>query len=512
MVWQEDATVYSASTFDGLTGGNRIQTALDHAETDETQTVVEVTGTGPDDGVWETDGLRIGSKTTLVVRNATIRLAAGADANVLRNRDLETGNDGISVVGVGTATIDGNAPAQSRVTENHGYHDKDPQYVGLRFEHCDDLSITGLQIERTTAWGIKCEACENVRITDIVFEQDNTYINQDGVHIVGPARHVTIQNLSGTTWDDAVAINVGAASDAYGPIHGGGSVEDVVVRDIRIAGHRGVRLFTGNGHTLQNVEVSDVTAWGPVTHNLVEINATYADKSPTPTDVRDVRIRDVCGEGCDQIIHVNSPVSSLQITDVDARDVSDSAIRISRALEDVTITDVHHWSEGDGVDGLESPEHVEGRTQYDGTATIRFTERATEGRVRIRSLVARESGPDHRRVNTVVSVERDRSNASDALEIDLADLEIRGGASALDLQTASGRLRALRAIDVETIYASVEALDSIHGPVPPLDLRRLAAATVGSSASHDGSGPSPAGPASHDGTRWISLIDGEPIQ
>jgi electron transfer flavoprotein alpha subunit len=60
--------------------------------------------------------------------------------------------------GVGDATIDGNAPSQPRETENHGFDDKSPEYVGLRFEHCDDLTIRGLTIERKTAWGIKCEA------------------------------------------------------------------------------------------------------------------------------------------------------------------------------------------------------------------------------------------------------------------------------------------------------------------------------------------------------------------
>jgi len=141
---------HEAASFDRATGGERIQAALD-AAAGPGRAVVSVTGAGPDDGVWETSGLTIGSHTTLVLRNATVRLADGAGENVLRNRDLDGGNDGISVVGVGAATVDGNAPNQPRETDNHGLDDKDPRWIGPRFEHCDDLTVRDLRIERTTA-------------------------------------------------------------------------------------------------------------------------------------------------------------------------------------------------------------------------------------------------------------------------------------------------------------------------------------------------------------------------
>jgi len=393
---------YQAGSFDGGTGGEQIQAALTRAADEHGQAVVTVTGAGPDDGVWETAGLEIGSHTTLRIDNATIRLADGAGNNVLCNRDLDAGNDGISVVGVGNATIDGNAPNQPRDTDNHGYHDKRPEWIGLRFEHCDDLTIRNLRIERTTAWGVKCEAGDDFEAANLHFDQDDTYINQDGVHVCGPASRVTIRGLSGETWDDAAVLNVGGAVDAYGPVHGGGPIEHASIRNVHTAGHRLVRLFTEQGVPIRDVEITDLATWGAVTHNAVELNATYATEVPDQRDVRDIRIRNVRGAETDQIITVDSPATDLYIDGVSARNVSDAAIRFQRPVGDVTVRRIDHRSDPDVT---AEPDRDEGRTHYPGTATLRWTDAATAGDIIVRDVVVRGSESSGHPQTAVASVE-----------------------------------------------------------------------------------------------------------
>jgi len=441
-----EAADYAAGDFEGATGGERIQAALDRAAEEGGRAVVTVTGAGPDGGVWETTGLEIGSRTTLRLRNATIRLADGAGDNVLRNRDLEAGNDGISVVGVGEATIDGNAPNQPRETDNHGYDDKRPEWVGLRFEHCDDLTVRGFRIERTTAWGVKCEAGDGFEAANLRFAQDDTYINQDGVHVCGPAERVTIRNLTGDTWDDAAVLNLGGAVDAYGPRHGGGSIEHAVVRDIRTAGHRCVRAFTEAGRRLHDVEIANVDTWGSVTHNAVELNASYASEVPAPEEVSDVRIRSVRAEGCDQAITVDSPATDLRIDDVTARNVGDAAVRFQRAVGDVSVRGVEHRTGPAATDN--APESNEGRTEYPDTATLRWTDAATAGTVLVRDVLAREAdGPDRGRHNTVVAVD----GGDPGLDVTLDGVDVRGANRVLD----TGRARAtVRNLDVRGVERS----------------------------------------------------------
>lgn len=428
-----DAGDYRASEFDGATGGERVQSALDRAAEEPGQAVVTVSGAGPDDGVWETTGLEIGSQTTLQIRNATVKLADGAGNNVLRNRDLDDGNDGISVVGVGTATIDGNAPNQPRETDNHGYHDKRPEWVGLRFEHCDDLTVRDLRIERTTAWGVKSEHTENFEAANLHFQQDDTYINQDGVHVCGPATGVTIRNLTGETWDDAAILNVGGAVDAYGPRHGGGPIEHASIRNIRIAGHRPVRLFTERGTPLREVEISNIDTWGAVTNNAVELNATYASEVPEPDDVRDIQIRNVRAEGCDQVVNLDSPATDLRVDGVTGRNVSDSAVRFGRPMGDVTVRGVEHRSDPAVLDEFDS----DSETDDHDTATLRWTGEEIAGDIVVRDVVARESGPDERLGNTVVAA----GTADPALTLTVDGVEVRGARRTFALGDARSDVR-----------------------------------------------------------------------
>jgi len=431
---------YAARKFDGATGGERIQAALDRADDDRGQSVVTVTGAGPDERVWETSGLEIGSHTTLLVRNATIRLADGAGENVLRNRDLDGGNDGISVVGVGDATIDGNAPNQPRETEDHGIDHKRPEWVGLRFENCDDLAIRDLTIERTTAWGVKCEAGDDFEAANLHFRQDDTYINQDGVHVCGPAKRVTIRDLTGETWDDAAVLNVGGAVDAYGPVHGGGPIEHATIRDVRTAGHRCCRVFTEGDRLVRDVEIANVATWGHVTHNAVELNATYASEVPDPEDVCDVRIRNVRAEGCDHAVHVDSPATDLRIEGVTARNVADAAVRFARPVDDVSVRGVEHRSDPGAMD----PTDENGEGGPLDTATLRWTDAATGGDVLVRDVVARESGSADERRNTVAVAE----HADSTLAVTLDGVEIRGARLATSLGGVTASVRDLHARDV----------------------------------------------------------------
>jgi hypothetical protein len=433
-------TEYAAGDFDGSTGGERIQAALDRADDDEGQSVVTVTGAGPDDGRWETTGLEIGSHTALLLRNATIRLADGAGENVLRNRDLDAGNDGISVVGVGDATIDGSAPNQPRETENHGYEDKRPEWIGLRFEKCDDLTVRDLTIERTTAWGVKCEAGDDFEAANLHFRQDDTYINQDGVHVCGPAERVRIRNLTGETWDDAAVLNVGGAVDAYGPVHGGGPIEHATIRDVRVSGHRACRVFTERGKRIHDVEIANVATWGPVVNNAVELNASYASEVPVPGDVSDVRIRNVRAAGPDQAVRVDSPATDLRIEGVTARNVSDAAVRFDRRVGDASVRDVEHRSDPAEIDRSDDDPDLESR----GTATLRWTSTATAGDVVVRDVIARESAPPADRRNTVAVAE----HADPELAITLDGVEIRGADRATALGGVTASIRDLHARNV----------------------------------------------------------------
>ena len=106
----------SAADFDGNCGGERIQRAIDAADDESGRAVVTVGPDGPDDGgTWLLEqAVELPSHTTLSLRGAHLRLAEGANDNLLRNRHLEDGDEEIHVIGDGEARIDGTPEAQDR--------------------------------------------------------------------------------------------------------------------------------------------------------------------------------------------------------------------------------------------------------------------------------------------------------------------------------------------------------------------------------------------------------------
>jgi hypothetical protein len=280
---------------------------------------------------------------------------------------------------------------------------------------------------------VKCEAGDDFTVANLHFDQDDTYINQDGVHVCGPANRITIRDLTGGTWDDAAVLNVGGAVDAYGPVHGGGPIEHAVVQDVRVAGHRCCRLFTERGRALRDVEIAGVATWGPVTHNAVELNATYADAVPNPGNVR--------AEGCDQAVNVDSPATDLRIDGVTARNVNDTAVRFQRPVGNVSVRGVEHRSDPAAVDSDEARKEWSGPL---GTATLRWTEAATAGEVLVRDVVARETGPGEKRLNTAIVV----TESDTELNLTFDEIEVRGAKRAFAPDHLATTIRDLHTTDV----------------------------------------------------------------
>ncbi|MFB6228657.1 MAG: hypothetical protein ABEH88_08875 [Halobacteriales archaeon] len=302
-----------------------------------------------------------------------------------------------------------------------------------------------MRIERTTAWAIKSEHTDSFEAANLHFEQDDTYINQDGVHVCGPASRVTIRNLTGETWDDTAVLNVGGAVDAYGPLHGGGPIEHASIRNIYVGGHRPVRAFTERGRSLRDVEISDVSTWGPVTNNAVELNATYASEIPSPDDVRDIRIRNVRGENCEQVIYLDSPATDLRIDGVTARNVSDAAVHFGRQMGAVSVRGVDHRSDPAVVTDADAGDSG---TEHPETATVRWTGEPADGDFVIRDIVVRESGSADGGGHTVAAAETARAG----LAVTIDGVDARG----------TDRLFALG--DARTVLRNVSTRDANGTP------------------------------------------------
>lgn len=276
--------IKDASQFPGADGGTQIQNAIDEANNEAGPNIVVVDGAGPDDvsgstgsvsdstraqNAWKLSAhLSVPSFTTLIVRNAYIFLADSADDNLVRNDDFTNGNEHIAIVGDGNAVFDGNFANQTNFDKSTADARKG---IGLRFFIVDNLTLRGFKVRRTEAWGIKAEDVTDFDAENLRFQQgtDTNYTNRDGVHVVGPADSVTIDDIQGQTFDDSVTVGANEPSGFAYNDGSGGDVTNVSVSNVNTEVEKAqcVRIFEGDDksgtlHSIRNVTVENITYRG----------------------------------------------------------------------------------------------------------------------------------------------------------------------------------------------------------------------------------------------------------
>lgn len=94
--------------------------------------------------------------------------------------------------------------------------------IGILFAKVDNFEIKGLKMKDTHGWALSMEACTHGRIADIDFNMvmerfiDGVWQNienQDGIDIRNGCHFITIENITGVTGDDVIALTAIAPPD-----------------------------------------------------------------------------------------------------------------------------------------------------------------------------------------------------------------------------------------------------------------------------------------------------------
>lgn len=145
---------------------------------------------------------------------ATITLAPGSNCNLLQNSQVVVNNgrdSNIEVIG-GTWDKGGNG---GTLTELHG----------LTFRRVDGLWVRDLKYKSTAGkYGINVRDVKNSLIEGIDFAPAS-----DGVHINGPTTNGVVRRITGSTYDDSVAIT-GNDYSTYNDVYG--DVTNVLIEDM----------------------------------------------------------------------------------------------------------------------------------------------------------------------------------------------------------------------------------------------------------------------------------------
>lgn len=211
------------------------------------------------------------SDFTLVLNDCLIRLSPGTADNIITNAGARTtplsSNKNIRIIGKGNAVLSGGLEAHFNPPgDKSGY-----RTIGILLYDTEHFTIEGFTMEETQAWAISMEhGCAYGRVANINFANTNKFPNQDGVDVRKGCHDIVIENITGVTGDDVIALTGLATPNdtAKTSMQVGGrlprandDIYNITIRNIQakvIGGHALVRLLNQDGIKLYNIFVSDI--------------------------------------------------------------------------------------------------------------------------------------------------------------------------------------------------------------------------------------------------------------
>ena len=331
--------------------------------------------------IWVIDSaILIPGGVHLVIDNTTVKLS-----NICRDNMIRSANCGencntvaplknIRITGIGNAVLegadipratgDGGKPLckpgivppgpvtfGSDAGRSGTYQKGDWRNIGILLVKVSGFAIENLTIRDSHCWAISLEACTRGKVRDIVFASGNgkkvngqwqLFRNQDGLDLRRGCRDILIENISGVTGDDLIALTAipskprPAGSGNSTMILGGdekvsdGDVCNIIIRNVRgycAGGHHIVRFLNTRGVKMYNIILDGVIDTSPAGHlNRATVKIGDSNKNwggPTP-------LGDTYG---------------FHISNIHSR--SKYAVLIAGSLQDSTITNVVNFNPAD---------------------------------------------------------------------------------------------------------------------------------------------------------------------
>lgn len=312
-------------------GSQIIQTLIDNAKYSG-ENAVTVTGN------YEIDStIRIPSDFVLTLSNCYLRMADNTFCNMFTNAScgsekshtLEGTDRNITIQGVGRAILDGGE--YNGLCERNSLKDGRPHISVnnlLLFANVDGFRVTGLHCRNQRWWALNFLFCRNGYIGNIDFLSDystideegnrhwglsrnkehgygSVYIkNSDGIDLRSGCHDIIIENITGFTEDDTVALTclAGKLEQMYDVPELSHDIYNVIVRNvISSAFCSNVRLLNQGGMKLYNILVDGVMDSskdspyldrGGLGVNFGD-NHMYGSRHATPDETYNITIRNV---------------------------------------------------------------------------------------------------------------------------------------------------------------------------------------------------------------------------
>ncbi|MBE6691623.1 MAG: hypothetical protein E7590_10185 [Ruminococcaceae bacterium] len=348
--------------FLGASDSETIQNAVDHAEKSHAETLV-IPRENPRTGapLWVIErSILLPSDLCIMLEGAHLRLADGVIENIFRNKNAWTplGNtaegeqSGIRIIGMGQALLDGGKPngmCEQLLRDNPGKYPSMLRNVPVFLHNVRDFEVRGIRFADARYWALTLMYCRHGRASELDFRMYGTLENQDGIDLRIGCEHIAVENITGITGDDTVALTaLPLESDqaTAGLVVKGKSVDihDVTIRNVTSATHGNhlLRFLNENGAKIYNVTVTDVRDTGEAISGATILCGTtdpYLMTHPHKMgEFRNITIQNVISRA-QRALDLCEPCEDLLIENVAAEQGTEMGIRLKEnfVAKNVTI-------------------------------------------------------------------------------------------------------------------------------------------------------------------------------
>lgn len=349
-----------------IPNGDKIISRQIKSAHEEGRTVVRISGN------YEIrDVIKIPSHTTLILEDCRLRLADGVFTQIFTNENAlcegESDCD-IHILGVGTAVLDGG--------EYNGLGEKTQNTNGLPpvwhnnfiiFNRVDNFSIEKISCISSRWYAMAIIASKNGTVRDIDFDSDCRRIeketgkvihglvrelypetiikNADGIDICSGCHDILIENITGFTEDDTVALGSLYRNDGPTPMMKHYGVKDFDIYNIAVRNIRAscfcspVRIINQGGPKIYNVLIDGVFDASldddRLNHGdcgvMIGDFVPYGDRQPTTAETYNITVKNVYSRA-DTALRVCGGIKNFIYENINAFDRCENAVDITNAV------------------------------------------------------------------------------------------------------------------------------------------------------------------------------------
>lgn len=345
------------SRFRGNTDSETIQNAVDYAAKSGMNRVV-IPRFNPHTGqnVWVIDrAILLPNNMTVLLQDAHLRLADGVFDNIFRNENCLTplGNtmqgeqSNIRILGEGNALLDGgeyNGLCEQMHRDDPEKYPRLSVNLLIFLHNVRDFTISGLNIIESRWWSICCIFCRFGRISELDFKMHATHENQDGVDLRIGCEYITVENITGITGDDTVALtalpNDGLVPETQLKVEGKSvDIHDITIRNIISSTHgcHLVRFLCEDGAKEYNITVDGVKDTGATISNSAiafgAVNTEFAKEHPRRMgDLYNIQVRNV-STNSQRGINFCEPIKDVLVENVTTYGENEVGLYFSKNFE-----------------------------------------------------------------------------------------------------------------------------------------------------------------------------------